>query len=79
MCFGHPHCDNSTGAAHACGHHAQMASLYGAACGIVKSGAERLKISCITADCQDATVYNDWYKAVYMPTVTETDESEAEV
>lgn len=26
---------------------------------LIKSGAERLKISCITADCQDATVYND--------------------
>jgi len=37
MCYGHPHCNNDTGAAHACGHHAQMASLYGAACGIMKS------------------------------------------
>lgn len=23
-----------------------------------------------------ATVYNDWYKAVYMPTTTESDEGE---
>ena len=37
ICYGHPNCNNSTGAAHACGHHAQLASLYGAACGIVKS------------------------------------------
>ncbi len=37
ICYGHPYCNNETGAAHACGHHAQMASLYGAACGIMKS------------------------------------------
>ena len=30
-----------------------------------------------TGNTTDATVYNDWYKAVYMPTVTEKDESEA--
>ena len=30
-----------------------------------------------TGNTTDASVYNDWYKAVYMPTVTETDESEA--
>ena len=29
-----------------------------------------------TGNTTDTTVYNDWYKAVYMPTVTETDESE---
>ena len=29
-----------------------------------------------TGNTTDATVYNDWYKAVYMPTITETDESE---
>lgn len=37
MCYGHPYCNNDTGAAHACGHHAQIAALYGAACGIMKS------------------------------------------
>ena len=37
LCYGHPHCNNDDGAAHACGHHAQLASLYGAACGIVHS------------------------------------------
>jgi len=37
-CFGHPYADSDTGAAHACGHNAQIASLLGAAIGIVKSG-----------------------------------------
>ena len=32
-----------------------------------------------TGNTTDTTVYNDWYKAVYMPTVTETDESEGVV
>lgn len=36
-CFGHPYADSDTGAAHACGHNAQIASLLGAAIGIVKS------------------------------------------
>ena len=35
------------------------------------------KVKAKTGNTTDATVYNDWYKAVYMPTVTETDESEA--
>lgn len=29
-----------------------------------------------TGNTTDTTVYNDWYKAVYMPTVTESDEGE---
>lgn len=37
VCYGHSHCNNETGAAHACGHHGQIASLYGAACGLVNS------------------------------------------
>ena len=37
-CFGHPHADPDTGAAHACGHNAQIASMLGAAYGLVKSG-----------------------------------------
>ena len=37
-CFGHPNADTDTGAAHACGHNAQIASMLGAAIGIVKSG-----------------------------------------
>lgn len=38
LCPGHPDADLKTGAAHACGHHAQLAALYGAAAGLVRSG-----------------------------------------
>lgn len=38
VCHGHPHADPITGAAHACGHNAQIAAMLGAAYGIVKSG-----------------------------------------
>ena len=38
ICHGHPNADPVTGAAHACGHNAQVAAMLGAACGIVKSG-----------------------------------------
>ena len=38
VCHGHPHADSVTGAAHACGHNAQVAAMIGAAYGIVKSG-----------------------------------------
>ena len=31
-----------------------------------------------TGNTTDTTVYNDWYKAVYMPTVTEAEEGEGE-
>ena len=37
-CFEHPFADKETGAAHACGHNAQIASMIGAAYGIIKSG-----------------------------------------
>ena len=37
-CYEHPYADKETGAAHACGHNAQIASMIGAAYGIVKSG-----------------------------------------
>ena len=37
-CFGHPKADPVTGAAHACGHNAQIAQMIGAAYGIVTSG-----------------------------------------
>lgn len=37
-CYGHPHADPQTGAAHACGHNAQIAAMLGAAYGLVKSG-----------------------------------------
>lgn len=37
-CFGHPHANNETGAAHACGHNAQQASAYGAILALVRSG-----------------------------------------
>ena len=39
MCIAHPHADKTTGAAHACGHNAQIAYLLAAAAGLVKSGA----------------------------------------
>ena len=38
-CYGHKYADRDTGAAHACGHNAQIASMLGAAYGFVKSGA----------------------------------------
>lgn len=37
-CYEHPFADKETGAAHACGHNAQIAAMIGAAYGIVKSG-----------------------------------------
>jgi amidohydrolase len=37
-CVGHPDADPITGAAHACGHSAQVAALLGAALGLAKSG-----------------------------------------
>ncbi len=40
-CPGHPHADPATGAAHACGHNAQIAALYG--CGLGLSAANALK------------------------------------
>lgn len=39
ICREHPFADPTTGAAHACGHHAQLAALVGAAIGLVQSGA----------------------------------------
>ncbi len=37
-CFGHPHANNETGAAHACGHNAQQAAAFGAILALVRSG-----------------------------------------
>lgn len=37
-CFEHPFANKETGAAHACGHNAQIAEMIGAAYGIMKSG-----------------------------------------
>jgi amidohydrolase len=37
--YDHPHANPSTGAAHCCGHHAQVASMLGAAMGLLQSGA----------------------------------------
>ena len=34
-----PYADKATGAAHACGHNVQLGALYGAATGLIKSGA----------------------------------------
>ncbi len=39
VCFDHPRCNPETGAAHACGHNAQIAGMLGTAFGLVKSGA----------------------------------------
>lgn len=38
-CPGHPHADPATGAAHACGHNAQIAALYGCGLGLSAAGA----------------------------------------
>ncbi len=38
-CYGHPFANPETGAAHACGHNAQVATMLGAAYGLLKSGA----------------------------------------
>ena len=35
----YPYADKATGAAHACGHNVQLGALYGAAIGLIKSGA----------------------------------------
>lgn len=59
MCYGHPFCDSATGAAHACGHHTQMASLYGAACGIVNSGVMNDVDGAITFFATPAEEYID--------------------
>jgi amidohydrolase len=37
-CFEHPHADPQTGAAHACGHFAQIAAMVGCGIGLAKSG-----------------------------------------
>lgn len=37
----YPYADKATGAAHACGHNVQLGALYGAAIGLVNSGAMR--------------------------------------
>ncbi len=39
VCPGHPYADPMTGAAHACGHNGQVASMIGSAIGLVSSGA----------------------------------------
>ena len=40
-CYGHPNADPETGAAHACGHHAQITAMLAAAWGLAKSGVMR--------------------------------------
>lgn len=42
LCPGHPHADPLTGAAHSCGHHAQITMMLGVAYGLVESGAMQL-------------------------------------
>lgn len=39
VCHDHPHADNQTGAAHSCGHNAQIAMMVGAAMGLVDTRA----------------------------------------
>lgn len=41
LCPEHPHADINTGAAHSCGHNAQIAGMLGAALGLVHSGANQ--------------------------------------
>lgn len=43
----HPNADPETGAAHACGHNAQLAGLYGAAVGLVRGGVLRHLAGCV--------------------------------
>ena len=38
VCYDHPRCNPDTGAAHACGHNAQIAGMLGTALGLVESG-----------------------------------------
>ncbi len=38
ICYEHPYANSDTGAAHACGHNAQIAQMIGAAYGLMKSG-----------------------------------------
>jgi amidohydrolase len=40
LCPMHPYADSGTGAAHSCGHNAQIAAMLGAAIGFVKSGSK---------------------------------------
>jgi len=39
VCYDHPRCNPETGAAHACGHNAQIAGMIGTALGLIESGA----------------------------------------
>lgn len=39
VCPEHPHADTATGAAHSCGHNAQVAAMLGAAMGLIGAGA----------------------------------------
>ncbi len=39
ICHDHPACERETGAAHCCGHHAQVAAMLGVGIGLVQSGA----------------------------------------
>jgi amidohydrolase len=41
LCPNHPHADPSTGAAHSCGHNAQIAAMIGAGMGLLDSGVNR--------------------------------------
>ncbi len=41
VCPGHPHADKTSGAAHACGHNGQVASMLGVAMGLVLSDAAK--------------------------------------
>ena len=45
VCPDHPHADPETGAAHSCGHFAQVAATFGAALGAAATGAETLPVS----------------------------------
>ena len=59
ICREHPLADPVTGAAHACGHHAQLAALIGAAIGLVKSGALNELPGCVSFCALPAEEYID--------------------
>lgn len=59
VCGAHPYADNLTGAAHACGHHAQLAAMMGALRGLSACGKEALAASTVSFFAVPAEEYID--------------------
>lgn len=59
VCSGHPKADSKTGAAHACGHHAQLAAMMGALRGLLASGADELAHATVSFFAVPAEEYID--------------------